>query len=338
MAENLTKTSNTNKCYGSVCQVDAGCETMWSLAQQFAYTRLATHEGGKVFLPQRSFATDYGHRARIIAATYARFYLELEDYGDAKKKGRYYWMALGAFASKTVACTLDDVRVEGGKLVPSWLDGFDPSYIRDGLGKGNFWLFQDIAATHWYYSYSPGSLDMCLSARGKDGLHDPVQKLMDKLPWHTEAMPPLNHLASSSFIKEGFEYVIKIEKSKNATKTPALQLKHLLEIAQHEQKIVLQPLMYDDPKFAGWVKAQRHWALRWASPNLELIFSHACNTDRAELKSVAPADTKLEVYESRMRWINKAAEKFHGLMQEQTAYMEGELQQMASWYVPKEGR
>ena len=96
--------------------------------------------------------------------------------------------------------------------------------------------------------------------------------------------------------------------------------------------------MYDDPKFAGWVKAQRHWALRWASPNLELIFSHACNTDRAELKSVAPEDSKLEEYKSRMKWINKAAEKFHGLMLKQPVYMEGELQKIASWYVPRKER
>jgi hypothetical protein len=50
-------------------------------------------------------------RARRLAAIYARFYPELEDGGKPQWKGRFYWMALGAFASKTVACSLEMVRV-----------------------------------------------------------------------------------------------------------------------------------------------------------------------------------------------------------------------------------
>ena len=42
-------------------------------------------------------------RAKTIAGIYARFYLEQEKYGNPKLMGRYYWMGLGAFASKTVA-------------------------------------------------------------------------------------------------------------------------------------------------------------------------------------------------------------------------------------------
>lgn len=38
----------------------------------------------------------YAARARRIAATYARFYLETEGGGDTDKLGCYCWMALGA--------------------------------------------------------------------------------------------------------------------------------------------------------------------------------------------------------------------------------------------------
>ncbi len=66
-------------------------------------------------------------------------------------------------------------------------------------------------------------------------------------------------------------------------------------------------------------------------PDLELVFSHACNTNDHKLKSIAPKGTVLEKEASRMRWITLAAEKFHGLMINQTAYMEGELNTMAAW-------
>ena len=49
--------------------------------------------------------SDYAFVTRLLAAIYARFYLEQEEGGDPAKKGRFYWMALGTFASKTVACS-----------------------------------------------------------------------------------------------------------------------------------------------------------------------------------------------------------------------------------------
>lgn len=112
-------------------------------------------------------------------------------------------------------------------------------------------------------------------------------------------------------------------------------MEHLLAIADHEQGVILQPLMYDDPKFAVWVQRQRGW-LSWFSPILQLVFTHACETDNPNLKSVAPEKTILENLKSRMYWITKAAERFHGLMQDQTELMENELKIMASWYVSKD--
>ena len=74
---------------------------------------------------------------------------------------------------------------------------------------------------------------------------------------------------------------------------------------------------------AGWV--------RWASPNLELVFSSACNTPTANLKSIAPPETKLEDIRSRMNSISRAAGQFHELMQRDTVYMEGQIAAIAGW-------
>jgi len=60
-----------------------------------------------------------------------------------------------------------------------------------------------------------------------------------------------------------------------------------MDISQHEQGGILQPLMDDDPEFAKWVQRQRGW-MSWFSPDLELIFTHACRKDKPQLKSAAP--------------------------------------------------
>src|SRR5688572_18652283 len=101
MSDPTTVVAKTNTTAGSCTAVQCDCHTMWSMAQQFAYLRLANETGA--FKAQ--LVKGYSVRARRIAATYARFYLEQEDGGNSALKGRFYWMALGAFASKTVACT-----------------------------------------------------------------------------------------------------------------------------------------------------------------------------------------------------------------------------------------
>lgn len=322
----------TNTHEGSVCTLNGGCDTMWSLAQQFAYRRLSTREQGVSFPPKRSTLSDYAQRARTIAATYARLYLEQEEYSNPKKKGRYYWMALGAFASKTVACTLDLTRVDAGKHAP---DVTGLGYVRDGLGKGNFWLFQDIAPTHWYYNYSPDTFEQCLTTRGENGCHQAVIDNLKRLPWADTALPTLKYLPISGFIKSAFAKIKEIEAAETPADRAKAQLSHLMDIARHEQGVILQPLMYDDPEFAKWVQRQRGW-MSWFSPDLELVFTHACQTDDQKLKSVAPEGTVLENYKNRMDWIIQAAKQFHNLMQTRAEFMESELKIMAGWYVSKD--
>ena len=320
MADSTTVEAMTNTTPNSCVDVHCDCNTMWSLAQQFSYLRLSDETA-----PFKStLVKDYAVRARRISATYARFYLEQEQGGNAAKKGRYYWAALAAFASKTVACTLEDWRV-GAQAV------FLSEKTREGLGKGNFWLFMDISGWHWYYSMYASSFDMCLDSRNSDNYATAVKAQVKKLPWNAEALPKIKKLAVSKEIRLGFAKVKEFEVETDATEKPKRQMEHLLAVADHEQGVILQPLIYDDPDFVYWLDKQRRPWVRWAAPNLELVFSSACGTSDEALKSKAPEGTKLEEFKSRMKWIGQAAGQFHNLMQVDTARMEGEIRKMAGW-------
>lgn len=320
MADTTTLEVMTNITPQSCVEVKCDCNTIWSLVQQLSYMRLTkpiTPTKGKIL-------EDYTVRARRIAATYARFYLETEDGGDMEKKGRFYWMALGAFASKTVACVLESPMVYAPILlnVPA----------RRGLAKGNLWLFQDISAWHWYYSKYNGTFDMCLDSRNASEYHTMVKAQLRKLQWQDEALPTIKQMTVSKEIRQGFELVKVIEEmDRGNSKRPIKQLDHLLAIANHEQGVILQPLIYDGVIFSTGVVIQRQPGINIIFPELELVFSNACKTDNAKLKSVAPEGTKLEDFDSRMKWITAAADKFHRLMQYQTEYMEAELRTIAGW-------
>jgi hypothetical protein len=175
------------------------------------------------------------------------------------------------------------------------------------------------------------SFDMCRDSRNASSYVKEVRAQMKHLPWQAKALPTIKNFAVSKDVKEGFEKVKEFESTNDKRQRPTIQFDHLLAIANHEQGVILQPLIYDDPEFAAWVGAQRSVILNWASPELELVFTHACSTDNPALKSVAPEGTKLEVFESRMFWIRQAAKKFHGLMQQRPVFMEGELKKIAGW-------
>jgi hypothetical protein len=319
----------TNDTPGSVIDVELDCKELWSLAQQFSYLRLGepseANQFGEDVQQESDLLEDYEVRARRIAATYARFYLELEDGGDPAKKGRYYWMALGAFASKTVACLLSDIRIDNSIM----------KTVHENLGKGNFWLFMDIAPWHWFYSHSPDTFDSCRDTRSADNLVPEVQKIINEiLPWSSDALSKINQLRSNEFIERGFGYLAKIEQDPNSDEVNDAEgekMLHLMEIAEHEQGRVLQPLIYKNKDFAWWAEKQRNPIINWLSPPYELVFTSACSTSKPEEKSVAPDDMIVENLRSRMEWITDAAAIFHGRMQDNTSKMESELLTIASW-------
>ncbi|MDF0606857.1 hypothetical protein HZU77_014535 [Neisseriaceae bacterium TC5R-5] len=326
----------TNDTPNSCVAVNCNCITLWSLAQQFSYLRLSNQQ---IRQPRQfRLINGYTQRARRIAGTYARFYLEQEANGKPDKKGRYYWMGLAAFASKTVACALDGIRARSADTV------------YEGLGKGNFWLFMDISATHWYYNYSPDSFQQCLNDRDATKYVDEMQPFFRTLPWYQDAPQKINQLKISQEIRKAFDLIPQIENFSGADestlkKKRSLQLMHLLTIAVHEQLNILQALIYDDHEFSWWLKFPRgeadgvgrviprnHTLERALSGQLQLVFTPACDVGDEELKSIAPPGTKLENYESRMTWITQAAQKYHKRMIEHTEQMEAALNTIAGWY------
>ena len=310
--------------------ITIGCNELWTQAQQFSYVRLSDKKGEEYKLIGL-----YAARARRISATYARFYLETEQGGDASKLGRYYWMALGAFASKTVACLLDKFQVQSGYAVGTLtFNILSLRNIANGLGQGNLWLFGDIAPAHWFYSKYPAhffnGMD-CIHKRHCDKLVEPVKSKLKALPWADKSLGKIKNFQASSHLIKGFEFVVKIENMAPSERRRSAQFDHLLAIANHEQGEVLQPLIYEDPEFNRWTARERWWLIHWAAPTYELVFTHECTTRDPELKSVAPDDLIVEDFKSRMGWILKAAEKFHDLMHTKTTHMTTELNTMAGW-------
>lgn len=312
--------TKTNTTTNSCTPVSCTCEELWSVSQQFCLKRLSE----EVSVNSYNFVDSYSVRARRIAGTYARFYLETEENGNSSKKGRFYWMALGAFASKTVACTLEHWTLTSTKhgIVVTASDWF---------GQGNFWLFQDIAGWHHYYSkFGSEVFFNCMSKRNTNTLVPEIKSAIYKADWAKGSLSKINNLKSNDFIKKGFSEVQKFETSSNKDRKILAQYQNVLIIAEHEQGEILQPLIYE-----GWRNRREIDSMglfSWFTPEVALFFTSDCSTNTGKYTSRSPEGTVVYDYESRMDWIRKAAEKFHGLMQNESTYMETQLQTMAGWY------
>src|SRR5690606_14536945 len=258
------KTNTTlNSCLPTTCT----CEELWSVSQQFCLKRLSEEVSANSY----NFVDSYSVRARRIAGTYARFYLETEENGNSSKKGRFYWMALGAFASKTVACTLEHWTLTSTKhgIVVTASDWF---------GQGNFWLFQDIAGWHHYYSkFGSEVFFNCMSKRNTNTLVPEIKSAIDKADWAKESLSKINNLKSNDFIKKGFSEVQKFETSSNKDRKILDQYQNVLIIAEHEQGKILQPLIYE-----GWRNRREIDSMglfSWFTPEVALFFTSDCSTN-----------------------------------------------------------
>ena len=313
-----------------IADVVVDCNRLWSYAQQFPYLRLSDSTRD-----DKRFIRLYAARARRIAATYARFYLEIEEGGDPSKLGRYYWMALGAFAVKTVACLLDSWQVQASYATGISERVWDTKQIANGLAKGNLWLFCDIAPTHWFYNHYPEQFFnnmICANERHAQQCVEPVKGILNSLPWAGESLPTIDHFALSDDIKAGFELVEDIESGLRGTVKRKAQYDHLMHIADHEQMAVLQKLIYDDENFSRWTARQRNWALlNLISPAYEIVFSDQCSGDDEALINRAPDDMVVENFDSRMEWITDVAKEFHQHMNDKREYMHDTIRQIATW-------
>lgn len=318
MASKVKISTNTtlNSCLPTTCT----CEELWSVSQQFCLKRLSEEVSANSY----NFVDSYSVRARRIAGTYARFYLETEENGDPSKKGRFYWMALGAFASKTVACTLEHWTLTSTKhgIVVTASDWF---------GQGNFWLFQDITGWHHYYSkFGSEVFFNCMDKRNTNALVPEIKSAIDKADWAADSLSKINNLQSNDFIKRGFNEVKKFENARLKKDKLKAQYQNVLIIAAHEQGEILQPLIYEDWRNRREIDSMGLFS--WFAPDVALFFTSDCSTETEKYISRAPESTVVYDYESRMDWIRKAAEKFHKLMQQEESYMLTQLQTMAGWY------
>jgi hypothetical protein len=131
--------------------------------------------------------------------------------------------------------------------------------VYNTLGKGNLWLFYDIAPWHWMHSNHPDDLTLCMETRSAtdSGMMKQVKQQLDAMPWAKEALPKIGNLKANEFIRQGFALVRDIEAlavtDPNRLKK---QLLHLMAIANHEQGKVLQPLIYEDEVFSAWCLPQ----------------------------------------------------------------------------------
>lgn len=318
--------TNAKEC--SVHEVVLGCEKLWAMGQEEAIRRLSNKRSSAS--SKYELISDFSARAARIAAAYASFYLEQGEDGKPELKGRFYWMGLAAFASKQVKCGLDFIPKEPYlTLTPL---AFQPP-LRIGkneLGKGNFWLFQDIFVWHWFYSKYKDQFDECAPERNARSCEGQIKTNIDSLPWADDALGTLGNLHVTEEIKAGFKSIKKTESLSKGTVRREMQLSSLMDIANHEQRKILQPLIYEGKPFRTTLKMQA--GFEWAPfvPVRVAAFSTACDVEQPELRVQMK---KGDLYDEtdRMVFITEIANQYHLLMGEKVEYMEGEIKKISTW-------
>lgn len=318
---------NTNTTSDSVQDITLSCAELWSIGQQEAIRRLSTQRSCLFTrVPRQHLVGDFSARAARIAAIYARFYLETEQGCNPDYKGRFYWMGLAAFASKQVKCALD--------FIPDslWfpLAKAATHVSKDSLGKGNFWLFQDIFVWHWFYAQYPEQFDECAPQRDTSTYVEIVKSNMASLPWAEETLTVLNNLRLTKDITKAFQYTRSFERSSDYEERRALQLQSLMMIANHEQITILQPLIYNEWVFKKSLDIQAALEDLPLIPKRVAAFTTTCDIEN-EQRRVQMKDGSLYETADRMKFITAIAEKYHILMHEDVEYMEGTIRTISSW-------
>ena len=340
-----------NSCKAEKCN----CSTFWEIYQQEAMLRISNKIKLKSGTNKYLLETGYEARARRIASVYAKIYLEQELSGNALLIGRYYWMGLGAFASKTVAMVFNHGLTMTGYYAP--VAEFIARPPVHTFAKGNLWLFMDIAPWHYAWSSSPTSFKQCIESR--DVIHfTRIKQSVMNLPW-SNCLPKINNLRKTNEIELAFGYLPQIEtifkdnaKSRDFKFRKASKnlLDHLMALAKQEQHNILQEIVWKELLVKGMAVVQNFTG----TPDSTLILSSDYKvaavkrndswqyTGRnASILAKLPEepylspleDTDIPDYDSRMEWITEAAKKYHRLMLDVhgRTFLEKELGIIASW-------
>lgn len=358
---------NTNTENNSCKTLKCDCLTFWEIHQQEAMKRVSNLKDAKKNL--YTLEPGYEARARRIASVYAKIYLEQENYGNKQLVGRYYWMGFGAFASKTVAAIFKHGLTAWGY---AWIPVGAIRDPVDSFAKGNLWLLMDIAPWHYAWSMSSASFNQCKTQRNVSK-YTHIKEQVKNLPWSsclpiikylqntldiTKAfgyLPPIEAV----FKRRGKTRKANFDASKDYL------FNHLLAIAVQEQRNILQELVWKDWKVELQATLQRYTRL----PDSTLVLSSDYLVDDVKSvrksQSILPSDynmkgmervyqgrhagvldhlpekvyseplaaTEVENYDSRMKWIQEAARKYHRLMLSDTgrSFLEKELAIIAGW-------
>lgn len=348
MSDSLDWRSKTNTNIGSCTAAQCNCIQFLQIYQQEAMKRVSN----LVSTNNYELEPGYEARAKRIASVYAKTFLETEVGGNTSLLGRYYWMGLGAFASKTVAMVFNAKR---SKLVYNFDIFLDSDKALDTFAKGNLWLFMDISVWHYVWSVSPTSFAKCKGQRNTQNFVD-LRASINNMPW-SSCLSDINYLRVTSEINSAFSLLPSIEskfkarssiKSKFNAANKEL-LNHILYVAVQEQKNILQKIAWEDKNLRANVEHQRSKYLNWATIDQTLALSSDYDIDKLKSRrngiggdarslsedpwSVPPDNTILEDYDSRMVWINKVAEKYHRLMlnDKGRTFLISELRVIANW-------
>lgn len=325
-------TFTTNTVKDSQVPLEFPCAGLWAQGQLRAIKLLSVKKQGLLRADYDALVDDFSTRAARIAAAYARFYLELEPGCNPELKGRFYWMGLAAFASKQVMCGLDFIKSAPTIFSNPALStpGVALSIPKNSLGKGNFWLFQDIYVWHWFYANYPDSFDACSVDRNVSTYPDVARMALNELPWAEETLPVINNFGVTEFITKGFAAIAATEKELKASRRRMHQMNSLVAIADHEQRKILQPLIYEEVIFRGVLDVQEKMEFVPWLPKRLAAFSTACDVEDERLK-VQMTEGHLYDENDRMKFIGNIAKKYHGLMETKADYMEQEIFSIAMW-------
>jgi len=109
-----------------------------------------------------------------------------------------------------------------------------------------------------------------------------------------------------------------------------LQYKSLIATANHEQLNILQPLIYEDPIFRAVLDVQKKAEDIPFVPLRSAAFSTACDVKQSEMREQMHGGDLYNA-QDRMEFIQKIADKYHGLMIDKIEYMEGVIAEISRW-------
>jgi hypothetical protein len=350
--------SKTNANENSVVSQRLTCDEVWSRYQQKSYVYLSHFKKNNANNTAiYKLEQGYVNRALRIAAEYAKIYLEQSGAGaDVKKIGRFYWMGLGAFASKTVAQILDTWQSKAAgsldrALMYQYGSSSDNAQAIHVFAKGNLWLFMDVAPWHYAWSESPNTFDHCSEKRNSANYTLYVKTALESLPWAQSTIPKVNNFRVTKYVTDAFSDLKEIENAPAGLYTQNSRLaknqfSHLMHMADQEQRKILQEICWNDPKMKAGTETSRNKLLAWVTPMQFISFdTHYISSLHKDTKnamkthnlkedpfSIAPENLIAENINSRMSWITKVAQKYHRLMQSKNGrkYMHTQLQIIAS--------